>query len=104
MTRLKYFYSNYKDYYYLPAEDTAMHKSIAEFVDKAHRQKATKANCYTKKPGQFLPQWTLLFAPYFKKSYEDKDVYFELTDNFKTSRKAMGLYATHIIEHIISED
>ena len=100
---LKYFYSNYKDYYYLPAEDTAMHKSIAEFVDKAHRQKATKANCYTKKPGQFLPQWTLLFSPYFKKSYENKDVFFELTDNFKTSRKAMSLYATHIIEHIISE-
>jgi len=98
---LKYFYSNYKDYYYLPAEDTAMHKSIAEFVDKDHRQKATKANCYTRKPGQFLPQWTLLFSPYFKKSYEDKDVFFELTDDFKKNRKAMSLYATHIIEHII---
>jgi uncharacterized protein YprB with RNaseH-like and TPR domain len=100
---LKYFYSNYKDYYYLPAEDTAMHKSIAEFVDKAHRQRATKANCYTKKPGQFLPQWTLLFAPYFKKSYEDAQVFFELTETFKKSRKAMSLYGAHIISHIITE-
>ncbi|MCR4902003.1 MAG: ribonuclease H-like domain-containing protein [Butyrivibrio sp.] len=99
---LKYFYSNYKDYYYLPAEDTAMHKSIAEFVDKAHREKATKANCYTKKPGQYLPQWTLLFKPYFKKSYEDNEFFFELTENFKTNRKAMSLYGAYIINHIIN--
>ena len=31
---LKFFYSNYKDYYYLPVEDMAIHKSVASFVDK----------------------------------------------------------------------
>ncbi len=34
---LKYFYSNYKDYYYLPKEDIAIHKSVASFVDKNYR-------------------------------------------------------------------
>ena len=52
---LKYFYANTKDYYYLPKEDMAVHKSIAEFVEKEYRQKATAANCYTKAEGTFLP-------------------------------------------------
>jgi hypothetical protein len=33
---MKYFYANYKDYYYLPAEDIALHKSVSSFVDQAH--------------------------------------------------------------------
>ena len=52
---LKYFYPNYKDYYYLPLEDTAMHKSVAQFVDKNYRTQAKAANCYTKKCGEFIP-------------------------------------------------
>lgn len=45
---VKLYYADYKNYYYLPAEDMAIHKSVADYVDKAHRQKATPANCYTK--------------------------------------------------------
>lgn len=52
---LKYFFPDHKDYYYLPQEDTAIHKSVAQFVDASCRQKATAANCYTKKAGVFLP-------------------------------------------------
>ena len=36
---LKYYYANFKDYYYLPTEDTAIHKSIASFVDKEYLKK-----------------------------------------------------------------
>ena len=32
-----------------------MHKSVAEFVEKEYRVKATKATCYTKKTAEFLP-------------------------------------------------
>ena len=46
---MKYFYSNYKDYYYLPQEDIAIHKSVASFVDKEFRQQALASNCYTRK-------------------------------------------------------
>ncbi len=52
---LKYFYPNPADYYYLPLEDCAMHKSVASFVEKEYRKKATAATCYTKKEGAFLP-------------------------------------------------
>ncbi len=51
----KHFYPNPADYYYLPLEDCAMHKSVAAFVEKEYRKKATAATCYTKKAGAFLP-------------------------------------------------
>jgi hypothetical protein len=100
-TELKYYYSNYKDYYYLPKEDMAIHKSIAEFVDKAFREKATPENCYTKKAGQYLLEWDLVFAPFFKEDYKDKRFFFDLNDNMKKSRFAMSLYASHVIAHIL---
>ena len=43
---LKYYYSNYQDYYYLPSEDKSIHKSVASYVDKEHRIQATADNCY----------------------------------------------------------
>lgn len=46
MARL--YYLDYKNYYYLPAEDMAIHKSVATCVDKAYREKATPENCYSK--------------------------------------------------------
>ncbi|MBP3199886.1 MAG: ribonuclease H-like domain-containing protein [Butyrivibrio sp.] len=98
---LKYFYSNYKDYYYLPQEDTAIHKSIASFVDKAYREQAKPENCYTKKEGQYLMEWDLVFAPFFKESYNDKRFFFDLNENVKKSRFAMSLYACHVISHIL---
>ena len=52
---LKHFYPNPADYYYLPLEDCAMHKSVASFVEKQYRKKATAATCYTKKFGTFIP-------------------------------------------------
>ncbi|WP_408071346.1 ribonuclease H-like domain-containing protein [Butyrivibrio sp. JL13D10] len=98
---LKYFYNNYRDYYYLPSEDQALHKSVAQFVDKTHRVQATAATCYTRKPGQYLMQWDAVFTPVFKESYNDKKLYFELTDKLKQSRAAMSLYAVHVLGHII---
>ncbi len=98
---LKYFYSNYKDYYYLPKEDMAIHKSLATFVDKDFREKAKPENCYTKKKGQYLKEWDLVFSPFFKHNYNDKSFFFDLNENMKQSRFAMSLYATHVIAHIL---
>ena len=47
-----------KEYFYLPAEDTAVHKSVASYVDKEFRQKATKDTCYIKQNGDFLPAYS----------------------------------------------
>lgn len=98
---LKYFYSNYKDYYYLPKEDIAIHKSVASFVDKDYRKQAAARTCYTRKVSCYLPQWDTVFTPFFKKDYDDKNLYFELTDEFKTQRESFNLYAHHILEMMV---
>jgi len=98
---LKYFYSNYKDYYYLPVEDVAIHKSIASFVNKENRVQAKAQNCYTRKQSTYLPQWDVLFEPFFKRDYKDTALFFEVTDSLKRDRKAFQLYALHILKMIM---
>lgn len=72
---LKYFYPDYQNYYYLPLEDTAIHKSIGEYVDRSARKKATAKNCYSKKEGLFLPQFGSLWEPSFKEEYKSSLTY-----------------------------
>ncbi len=79
--KLKYFYENYKDYYYLPDEDMAIHKSVAQFVDKSHRKKATKENCYIKKAGMFAVQMNQLIQPAFQLSHNNKLLFFEVNED-----------------------
>ncbi|MCR5675690.1 MAG: hypothetical protein K6G16_08280 [Lachnospiraceae bacterium] len=54
-TQLKHFYPDIANYSYLPAEDMAIHNSVAQFVDRTHRLKATKENCYVRREGLFVP-------------------------------------------------
>lgn len=98
--QLKYFYSNYKDYYYLPDEDIAIHKSLAEFVDKDYKEKCRAYNCYNKKEGKFLPQHALVMNPEFKADYKDKISYFELTDDFCESDVMLRRYVDSIFSQI----
>lgn len=94
---MKYYYSNYKDYYYLPTEDTALHKSVSSFVDKDHRIQATAATCYTRKYGLFLPQWDVMTEPFFKRDYKSSELFFELTDERKTDRELFSRYAQYLL-------
>lgn len=75
---LKHFYKDYKNYYYLPAEDIAYHKSVSEFVDRSARVQATARTAYTKKTGTFVPVFSSsgINPDYlFRRSYEDKHTY-----------------------------
>ncbi|MGN0383401.1 MAG: ribonuclease H-like domain-containing protein [Eubacterium sp.] len=45
--KIRLYYPNYEEYYFLPDEDMAVHKCVAAFVDKNHREKATPLNCYS---------------------------------------------------------
>lgn len=45
--KLKQYYKNYKDYDYLPAEDTAVPKALSAYMDKSLRTPATPETCYT---------------------------------------------------------
>lgn len=94
---LKYFFENYKDYYYLPEEDRAIHKDVASSVDKAYRKQATAATCYTKKTSIFLPQYKIVTEPAFSKERKDKVSYFELTDEFIDSNHLLRKYVDHIL-------
>lgn len=77
---LFHFFPDYKQYYYLPAEDTAIHKSVGTYVAKEYREPAKRSNCYTKKEGVFLPvpsgpDSDSISFPLFRKTYKDKQVY-----------------------------
>ena len=97
---MKFFYANYKDYYYLPAEDCALHKSIAAYVDKEYRQQATAATCYSRKAGIYLPQWDVIAEPFFKREYDSKEMFFEVTDKLKKNRPFFGEYASHVLDNL----
>lgn len=45
--KLRRYYPNYKDYYYLPGEDTAIPKALGAFLDKSLRKPARPETCYT---------------------------------------------------------
>ena len=92
-----HFFPDYKDYYYLPEEDTAMHKSVACFVDPSHRQKATAQNCYVKKEGIFLPQTEERFLPSFRSSYKDRISWFEYQTDLTQDEEAFSSYIHSLI-------
>jgi len=94
---MKYFYSNYKDYYYLPAEDTAIHKSVSSFVDRTYRVQATAATCYTRKFSTYLPQWDVQIEPFFKRDHKSKELFFELTEERKKDRELFSAYAGYLL-------
>jgi len=54
-TSLYYFFKDYKDYYYIPEQDTAVHKSVGEFIPKEQRVQAKKETARVKKNGLFIP-------------------------------------------------
>jgi hypothetical protein len=80
----------------------AVHKSVAAFVDKGYRENARAFNCYTRKTGEFLPQYDAIMSPSFKKEYKDKMSYFEITEDFLTSDVMLRRYVAHVLQLMVS--
>ncbi|MCC8137526.1 MAG: ribonuclease H-like domain-containing protein [Clostridiales bacterium] len=90
---LRYFFPDYENYYFLPLENQAIHKSVAAFVSKEYRTAARPENCYIEKKGRFLPLPSTVpnngykdsvltkspFSPMLRESYDSKHSYFEYT-------------------------
>lgn len=78
--QLLYFYENYKDYYCLPEEGRVIHKSVAEFVDRSAKVRATARTAFVRKEGTFVrvtgtaPGGLKLFRP----SYESREKWTDL--------------------------
>ncbi len=94
---LKFFFENFKDYYYLPQEDTAIHKSVGEYVDKAYRQNAKANNCYIKKASSFLPQKVCYQTPAFRYEYKDKLTWFEADEEFLNNSEKLNRYVQSLL-------
>ena len=97
---LRFFFDNPKDYYYLPDEDRAVHKSLASGVDREHRRQANTSNCYVHKHAIFLPQYEDLFTPAFRQNARDRKSYFELSEDFVGSTALQERYIRHLLAHI----
>lgn len=96
---MKYFYKDYKNYSYLPAEDQAIHKSVAVYVDKSQRMPATAATCYTRKSGRFLPCFgeTGPDIPKFKQEHGEKQEWFLLDEPFLENEDRQRDYAGEVL-------
>ena len=92
---LYYYFPDYKNYYYLPEEDQAVHKSVAAYVDKQYRQPAKADTCYIRQSGAFLPQPEEIFSPALRRSLKDPYTWFVWKDDMfqDTARLADYLLA-----------
>lgn len=100
---LKFFFDNYKEYYYLPAEDMAVHKSVATYVDKNYREPAKKDTCYLRRNGHFISQLNSGILCGYKHNYKDKESFIELADSFLQDLDMLHAYARHVVYHAISD-
>lgn len=86
---LRYFFTDYKDYYYMINENTVMHKSVAIYTDASVRRKAKKSECYIEKNSCFIPinKKGCFSDKYhiFNYDYTSKDYYIELTSDILNS-------------------
>lgn len=78
---LKYFFDNYRDYYYLPQEDRAVHKKVGQYVDSDHRIQATASTCYTRKSGTFLPLSHEDMFDIYKEDASSRQLFTEYVDD-----------------------
>ena len=79
--------SNFKDYYYFPAEDMAIHRSVAEFASSTSKKKATSKTAYRRVKGYFvhIPRGFALAesnknSPKYKSHYESEAYYLPIDD------------------------
>lgn len=108
---LKHFYKNYKEYYYLPEEDRAVHKSVGCYVDQKYRKSARASTCYIKKEGIFfhLPRVQKHYGfritkkeyavPLYQAGYKNRDCYIEFDDLF-SEKETINQYITDIVREI----
>ena len=98
---LKHFYENYRDYYYLPLEDICIHKNAAAGVEKSHRERAKRENCYSRHSGLFFktagpaPGFTL-----FQENLKSRQFYFPVSE-LSAKKEAPDSYCQALFNNLI---
>ncbi|MGN0395942.1 MAG: ribonuclease H-like domain-containing protein [Coprococcus sp.] len=90
---MKFFFSDYKNYYYLPVEDIAIHKSMAAYVDTDHKLKSTKETAFAKKEGDFVFCPKDIGLNFFSYSANDKKKYISVDDLLSADINQLYKYA-----------
>ena len=99
---LYHYFKDYKNYYYLPEEDMAVHKSVGVYVEPAYREKATASNCYVKKTGVFLtlPPDMETDQLTFRETRRSSTSYLPWTDQSSLSEEECRNYLTYFMNGI----
>lgn len=109
---MKLFHADWRNYYYVPEMDEAVHRSVASFLDPSRRMKASVTTAYTKRRGLFLPQFSFpgtkkrpalppVCENIFLRSYGDTQFFLELTDEARKDKAFFDRYATHVLRAIL---
>lgn len=100
-TALNYYFTDYKDYYYMTEEHTVMHKSVAVYTDSSVRRKAKKSECYVSKEGVFIPVIKSgCFSAdmhIFRKDYTSKNYFIEFTDDMYENTEWLLTYYRQLL-------
>lgn len=96
---LYHYFKDYKNYFYLPKEDMAVHKSVGIYVEEDFREKATAANCYIKRSGFFLPVPNDMETdqPLFQETRRSRTIYVPWTETSTLSDKQCQMYLTALM-------
>ncbi len=95
---LRHFYPDYRNYYYLPFEDTAIHRSVGRFVEKSARTRATAQTCYTKKEGLWLAQPCPVWEPEFRSELRSPVSYVEYAPSLFEDEDKLCLFFSQLIK------
>lgn len=94
---LKFFFKDYKNYYYLPKEDMAIHKSIAAYVENTNKIRAAKSTCYIKKTDAYIPCPFNDYPESFKCDYNEKTNYQTLDSLLQSNPAKQAEYIKTIL-------
>ena len=111
---LKHFFKDYRNYYYLPEEDRAVHKSVGCYVERKYRRAAKASTCYIKKAGIFLPipktqkHYGIQIErypyqdsfPLYKREFKSPRSFAEFDNLFSDKNESLAVYLRDVIKEL----
>ncbi|MCC8028608.1 MAG: ribonuclease H-like domain-containing protein [Lachnospiraceae bacterium] len=89
---LRHYFPDPENYYYLPEEDCAVHKSVGSFVDICHRKKATKQTCYSRQECAYITAPVKYAAGFLQRDFRDNNSYLTLPSEKKEVKQFLQSY------------
>lgn len=98
---LKYFFPDYKNYFYIEDKDEALHKSIANFLPTNKKKKAKASTCYTKHENQFVPLLNGNTFKVFRSDYKSKALF--TPSSLFNDPKGIHDFSMHVIQQLLPD-